>query len=124
MDPHDLLNESLRTTFAAGPPSHDERMVPSFLLPDSEGWLVSSEEMRAQGPYVITFFHGSWCGRCVDKLTLFEVPLVGYLLRPERTAERVGDLAIWLNRNGLRVMGALVALVGVSLVVQGFAAAC
>jgi hypothetical protein len=54
---------------------------------------------------------------------LIEIPLVGYLVRPERTAERVGDLAIWLNRNGLRVMGGLVALVGVSLVVQGLAAA-
>lgn len=55
--------------------------------------------------------------------TLIEVPLAGYLLRPERTAEQVRELATWLNRNGLRVMGALVALVGVSLVVQGLAAA-
>jgi hypothetical protein len=54
---------------------------------------------------------------------LIEVPLAGYLLRPEQTTERVGELAIWLNRNGLRIMGALVALVGVSLVVQGLAAA-
>jgi hypothetical protein len=54
---------------------------------------------------------------------LIEIPLVGYLLRPAQTAEQVGDLAIWLNRNGLRVMGALVALVGLSLVVQGVAAA-
>lgn len=75
MDPHDLLNEWLRTTFPAGPPSRVERMVPSFLLPDSEGWLVSSEEMRAQGPYVITFFHGSWCGACVEKLEMFEAGL-------------------------------------------------
>jgi Sap-like sulfolipid-1-addressing protein len=54
---------------------------------------------------------------------LIEVPLAGYLLRPERTAERVGELATWLNANGLRVMGALVVLVGASLVVQGLAAA-
>jgi Sap, sulfolipid-1-addressing protein len=53
---------------------------------------------------------------------LIEVPLVGYVLSPERTAEKVAELASWLNRNGLRVMGALVALVGVSLVVQGVAA--
>jgi hypothetical protein len=53
---------------------------------------------------------------------LIEVPLAGYLLRPERTAEKVAELALWLNRNGLRMMGALVALVGVSLVVQGLAA--
>jgi hypothetical protein len=54
---------------------------------------------------------------------LIEVPLAGYVLRPERTAEQVAGLATWLNRNGLRVMGALVALVGLSLVVQGLAAA-
>jgi Sap-like sulfolipid-1-addressing protein len=54
---------------------------------------------------------------------LIEVPLAGYLLRPERTAEQVAKLAIWLNGNGLRVMGGLVGLVGVSLVVQGLAAA-
>jgi peroxiredoxin len=75
MDPHDLLDEWLRMTFPAGPPSRAERTVPSFLLPDSEGWLVSSEEMRAQGPYVITFFHGSWCGGCVEKLEMFEAGL-------------------------------------------------
>ena len=54
---------------------------------------------------------------------LIEVPLAGYLLRPERTAEQVGELASWLNRNGLRVLGGLVALVGVSLVIEGLAAA-
>ena len=54
---------------------------------------------------------------------LIEVPLAGYLLRPERTAGQVARLSSWLNRNGLRVMGALVALVGVSLVIQGVAAA-
>ena len=54
---------------------------------------------------------------------LIEVPLVGYLLRPERTAAQVAELAVWLNRNGLRVMGALIAFVGFTLVVQGLAAA-
>lgn len=54
---------------------------------------------------------------------LIEAPLIGYVVRPERTAEQVGELAIWLNRNGLRVMGALVAAVGLSLIVQGVAAA-
>ena len=54
---------------------------------------------------------------------LIEVPLAGYLVRPERTAEQVAALGLWLNRNGLRVMGALVALAGLSLVVHGVAAA-
>jgi len=54
---------------------------------------------------------------------LVEVPLVGYLARPEETARRVAGFAAWLNANGLRVMGWLVGAVGVSLIVQGIAAA-
>jgi Sap, sulfolipid-1-addressing protein len=54
---------------------------------------------------------------------LVEVPLVGYLVQPEATAERVASFATWLNANGLRVMGALVGAVGVGLIVQGLTAA-
>ena len=35
---------------------------------------------------------------------LAEVPLVGYLVQPEATAERVASFATWLSANGLRVM--------------------
>ena len=55
--------------------------------------------------------------------TLIEVPLVGYIVRPARTADLVAALATWLNANGLRVMGWLVGVVGLSLIVQGIAAA-
>ena len=54
---------------------------------------------------------------------LVEVPLVGYLVRPEVTAERVASFATWLNANGLRVIGWLVGAVGIGLIVQGLAAA-
>lgn len=54
---------------------------------------------------------------------LVEVPLACYLVRPEETAERVASFSTWLNANGLRVMGWLVGAVGVSLIVQGIAAA-
>ena len=54
---------------------------------------------------------------------LVEVPLVGYLVQPETTAERVASFATWLNANGLRVMGWLVGTVGIGLIVQGLAAA-
>lgn len=72
MDPHCLLSEWLRTTFPAGPPSPADRSVPPFLLPDHEGLLVSSEQMRAQGPYVLMFFHGSWCADCRCRLTVLQ----------------------------------------------------
>jgi peroxiredoxin len=75
MDPHGLLSDWLRKTFPAGPPSPVNRSVPSFLLPNHEGWLVSSEDMRAQGPYVLTFFHGSWCDDCVARLKALDTGL-------------------------------------------------
>jgi hypothetical protein len=53
---------------------------------------------------------------------LLEVPLVGYFVRPEATAERVATLSRWLNANGLRVMGWLVGVFGTSLLAQGIAA--
>jgi peroxiredoxin len=39
-------------------------MAPSFVLPDSEGAPVSSEELLAQGPLVLTFYRGVWCPYC------------------------------------------------------------
>jgi hypothetical protein len=36
---------------------------------------------------------------------LLEVPLVGYLVRPETTAMRVRAMSRWLNANGLRITG-------------------
>jgi hypothetical protein len=53
---------------------------------------------------------------------LVEVPLLGYLVRPEGTAAMVGRLSNWLGANGMRVIAALVAFFGAGLVVQGLAA--
>jgi hypothetical protein len=53
---------------------------------------------------------------------LLEIPLIGYLVRPDTTAARVGAFSRWLNANGLRVMGWLVGFFGVTLIVQGVAA--
>jgi Sap, sulfolipid-1-addressing protein len=53
---------------------------------------------------------------------LLEVPLVGYLVRPEATAMQVKALSRWLNANGLRITGCFVGLFGVGLLGQGIAA--
>jgi hypothetical protein len=53
---------------------------------------------------------------------LLEVPLVGYLVRPDATAARVAALSRWLNANGLRITGWLVGLAGAGLLVDGIAA--
>ena len=73
MDPHVLLSDWLRTVFPAGPPL--PAIVPPFLLPDHEGWLISSDEIQARGPYVLSFFHGSWCPACRATLARLEAGL-------------------------------------------------
>jgi peroxiredoxin len=38
--------------------------MPSFLLPDETGRLVSLEELLARGPLAIAFHRGHWCPYC------------------------------------------------------------
>jgi peroxiredoxin len=38
--------------------------APSFALPDAQGSLVSSQQLLAQGPLVLTFYRGIWCPYC------------------------------------------------------------
>jgi peroxiredoxin len=38
--------------------------MPSFLLPDESGHLVSLEELLQEGPLAITFHRGHWCPYC------------------------------------------------------------
>jgi len=45
---------------------------PEFLLPDQDGWLKWWRELLAQGPFVISFFHGGWCETCVARLRHLE----------------------------------------------------
>jgi hypothetical protein len=53
---------------------------------------------------------------------LLEVPLVGYVVRPDATARWVEKLSRWLNANGLRITGWLIGLAGASLLVEGIVA--
>jgi peroxiredoxin len=39
-------------------------VAPDFVLPDSNGNLVSSVDLRAKGPLVVMFFRGNWCAYC------------------------------------------------------------
>jgi peroxiredoxin len=43
--------------------------MPPFLLPDSEGHLVSLEELCRAGPVVISFNRGHWCEYCAIELS-------------------------------------------------------
>jgi len=49
--------------------------MPGFLLPNAEGSLVSSAELLAKGPLVVTFFRGGWCPYCSATLEALEAVL-------------------------------------------------
>jgi peroxiredoxin len=38
--------------------------IPSFMLPDPHGTLVSSDALLERGPLVISFYRGDWCPYC------------------------------------------------------------
>lgn len=49
--------------------------VPAFELPDAEGNLVSSADLLAKGPLVVTFYRGSWCPYCNLQLRALQARL-------------------------------------------------
>ncbi|NLS03636.1 AhpC/TSA family protein [Rhizobium sp. P32RR-XVIII] len=42
--------------------------APDFLLPDANGRLHSSEQLRGEGPLVVSFYRGGWCPFCNAEL--------------------------------------------------------
>ena len=42
--------------------------APDFLLPDAHGRLHSSEQLRREGPLVVSFYRGGWCPFCNEEL--------------------------------------------------------
>jgi peroxiredoxin len=54
----DVASHALKVGYAA----------PDFLLPDADGRLHSSEQLRRDGPVVLSFFRGGWCPFCTAEL--------------------------------------------------------
>jgi hypothetical protein len=52
-------------------------------------------------------------------LILLEIPLVGYVLAPERTVVAVQDFRGWLTKNGLKAGIYVLAVLGALLIVRG-----
>jgi peroxiredoxin len=46
--------------------------APEFVLPDPDGALVSSRQLLAKGPIVVTFYRGIWCPYCNFDLQALE----------------------------------------------------
>ena len=49
--------------------------MPAFLLPSAEGRLISSDELLARGPLVVSFYRGDWCPYCRAMLDTLEAAL-------------------------------------------------
>ena len=47
-------------------------VAPEFTLPDADGNLVSSSDLLARGPLVLTFYRGAWCPYCNFDLSALE----------------------------------------------------
>jgi hypothetical protein len=47
--------------------------IPDFMLPDAYGQEVSSKELLARGPLVISFYRGEWCPYCNVELRALEL---------------------------------------------------
>src|SRR5438477_1598993 len=65
---NDRLVQGLIDAGAAdGALKSDDRM-PDFLLPNAEGQLISSTQLIANGPLVLSFYRGVWCPYCSEEL--------------------------------------------------------
>jgi peroxiredoxin len=49
--------------------------APAFLLKDPEGNIVSSKELLAKGPLIVTFYRGVWCPYCNMELQALQAAL-------------------------------------------------
>jgi peroxiredoxin len=60
----DTLVERLRAHDAGVNAPKPGEQMPSFVLPDETGSLVSLEQLLGKGPLAITFHRGHWCPYC------------------------------------------------------------
>ncbi len=56
--------DALKASGAAGRALKAGDRAPVFSLSDSEGRMVSSHDLLARGPLVLTFYRGAWCPYC------------------------------------------------------------
>lgn len=62
------LVDHLRKTDATANALQVGDTAPDFLLPDENGRLHSSKDLRSEGPLVVSFYRGGWCPFCTAEL--------------------------------------------------------
>lgn len=72
------LVDWLRTTAVASRALKVGDRAPDFLLPDAHGRLHSSEQLRGDGPLVVSFYRGGWCPFCKEELRALQAVKVEF----------------------------------------------
>ncbi|KAJ0418532.1 redoxin domain-containing protein [Aspergillus carlsbadensis] len=78
----------LKATFDPAKAIQPGQKFPSFTLPSATGAPVSSADLLAQGPLLISFYRGEWCPFCNLELRALQT------LLPELKARNVSLVAI------------------------------
>ena len=63
----DVINRATKELVDLGLAKHTKKVgdgAPSFSLKDPDGKVVSSPELLAKGPLVVSFYRGVWCPYC------------------------------------------------------------
>jgi peroxiredoxin len=79
-------------------------VAPTFVLPDSEGNVVSSLDLLKAGPLLVTFFRGVWCPCCNLELKALETAIEDYSMR-DATLVAISQQTALNSRNARRDNG-------------------
>ncbi|HEX4765716.1 MAG TPA: peroxiredoxin-like family protein [Lichenihabitans sp.] len=75
---HDPMHRATAELIASGAPGKALRVgdrAPDFALQDPDGHEVSSQDLLARGPLIVTFYRGIWCPYCNMDLQAIEAAL-------------------------------------------------
>ena len=73
--------------------------MPAFMLPNSEGELVTSDQLLVRGPLVLSFFRGGWCPYCCYELEALQKIHPDLKARGATLAAVTPDTAVALARD-------------------------
>src|ERR1700727_935480 len=74
----EALHRATDEVIASGAPGKALKagdVAPAFTLPDADGKPVSSRDLLAKGPLVVTFYRGVWCPYCNLELQALQATL-------------------------------------------------
>ncbi|UAK25287.1 peroxiredoxin-like family protein [Sphingomonas nostoxanthinifaciens] len=78
---HEPMHRATDELVASGAAANARKagdVAPSFVLNDPAGNAVSSDELLAKGPLVVTFYRGVWCPYCNMDLQALEAALPAF----------------------------------------------